>query len=107
MARSVAACGGDRFAFRSAMAPNLINVFVISAESLSREDCPSSPSIRTYGSFPFGDSVSVPACVVYGRLEKRRRASSLMTKGDQVYAPGSFRSRKSVRFGALEAMTCC
>lgn len=87
MARSVAACAGDRSAFRSAMAPDLINDFVIRAESLRREDCPSSPSIRTYGSFPFGDSVSVPAWVVYGTLEKRRRASSLTTKGDQVYAP--------------------
>lgn len=67
MARSVAACAGDRPAFRSVMVPDLINDFVISAESLRREDCPSLSSIRTYGSFPFGDAEGVPACVVYGR----------------------------------------
>lgn len=67
MARSVAACAGVRFAFRSLMDPDFINDFVISSVSLRTVDCPLSSSIRTYGSFPFGDAASVPACVVYDR----------------------------------------
>jgi hypothetical protein len=45
--------------------PNLINVRMISVESLITEVRPAfSSSIRTYGSLPFGDSDNDPACTV-------------------------------------------